>query len=64
METVRPWCGQPSDRGRLKNGTDIGTQQGRDAVAVHAVAAITVATSFRCRRHSPRQQQTCVLRRL
>ena len=23
MEKVRPWCGQPSDRGRLKNRTDI-----------------------------------------
>ena len=22
MEKVRPWCGQPSDRGRLKNRTD------------------------------------------
>ena len=21
MEKVRPWCGQPSDRGRLRNGT-------------------------------------------
>ena len=23
MEKVRPWCGQPSDRGRLKNGTEL-----------------------------------------
>jgi len=23
MEKVRPWCGQPSDRGQLKNRTDI-----------------------------------------
>jgi len=22
MAKVRPWCGQPSDRGRLKNRTD------------------------------------------
>jgi len=22
MEKVRPWCGQPSDRGRLKNKTE------------------------------------------
>ena len=22
MEKVRPWCGQPSDRGRLKNRTN------------------------------------------
>ena len=25
MEKVRPWCGQPSDRGRLKNRTGTGT---------------------------------------
>jgi len=25
MEKVRPWCGQPSDRGRLKNRTDKST---------------------------------------
>ena len=24
MEKVRPWCGQPSDRGRLKNRTEHG----------------------------------------
>jgi len=23
MEKVRSWCGQPSDRGRLKNRTDL-----------------------------------------
>jgi len=23
MEEVRPWCGQPSDRGRLKNRTEV-----------------------------------------
>jgi len=23
MEKVRPWCGQPSDRGRLKNRTEL-----------------------------------------
>jgi len=23
MEKVRPWCGQPSDRGRLRNRTDL-----------------------------------------
>ena len=22
MDKVRPWCGRPSDRGRLKNGTE------------------------------------------
>jgi len=24
MEKVRPWCGQPSDRGRLRNRTERG----------------------------------------
>ena len=24
MEKVRPWCGQPSDRGRLRNRTELG----------------------------------------
>jgi len=26
MEKVRPWCGHPSDRGRLKNRTVIGVK--------------------------------------
>jgi len=26
MENVRPWCGQPSDRRRLKNRTETRTQ--------------------------------------
>ena len=26
MEKVRPWCGQPSDRGRLKNRTELCVQ--------------------------------------
>ena len=26
MEKVRPWCGQPSDRGQLKNRTDLPPQ--------------------------------------
>jgi len=24
MKKVRPWCGQPSDRGRLKNRIEVG----------------------------------------
>ena len=60
MSMVWPTLGSRT----AKNGTDIGTQQGRDAVAVHAVAAVTVATSFRCRRHNRAQLQTCVMRRL
>jgi len=27
MEKVRPWCGQPSDRGRLKNRTEQSTSR-------------------------------------
>jgi len=27
MEKVRPWCGQPSDRGRLKNNRDMVTSR-------------------------------------
>jgi len=30
MEKVRPWCGQPSDRGRLKN-----EQNGKTGLAVN-----------------------------
>ena len=29
MEKVRPWCGQPSDRGRLKNRTQVWAFSGR-----------------------------------
>ena len=31
MEKVRPWCGQPSDRGRLKNRTETGRSKIRSA---------------------------------
>ena len=34
MEKVRPWCGQPSDRGRLKNLTEQG--YGYSTVGVRA----------------------------
>jgi len=31
MEKVRPWCGQPSDRGRLKNKTELeATSKGKE----------------------------------
>ena len=32
MEKVRPWCGQPSDRGRLKNGTEPAARRGQPSV--------------------------------
>jgi len=32
MEKVRPWCGQPSDRGRLTNRTEQNGTQQRHAV--------------------------------
>jgi len=34
MEKVRPWCGQPSDRGRLKNRTEPLSVQSRVYVTV------------------------------
>ena len=43
MEKVRPWCCQPSDRGRLKNRTE---QVGRHLVAIiymmHATGDVVV----------------------
>ena len=30
MEKVRPWCGQPSDRGRLKNRTESYTKYSKN----------------------------------
>ena len=33
MEKVRPRCGQPSDRGRLKNGTEHNTTRHRYCIA-------------------------------
>jgi len=34
MEKVRPWCGQPSDRGRLKNNrTEQSSRRGRPRTA-------------------------------
>ena len=38
MEKVRPWCGQPSDRGRLKNRTVVTT------VVVTAVCCVQTMT--------------------
>ena len=34
METVCPWCGQPSDRGWLKNRTEHTFTEARQRVAV------------------------------
>jgi len=41
MEKVRPWCGQPSDRGRLRNRTEHGhpTNSHHDAVGKKGQAA-------------------------
>ena len=41
MEKVRPWCGQPSDRGRLRNRTGTGT-----GVYVHSVEDSTLMSIF------------------
>jgi len=40
MENVRPWCGQPSDRGRLKNRTE---QRELHSVTESAAAAAAAA---------------------
>ena len=37
MEKVRPWCGQPSDRGRLKNRTE----QGGSAWIIYALLPLS-----------------------
>jgi len=34
MEKVRPWCGQPSDRGRLRNRTEYNRTQCRKSPQV------------------------------
>ena len=47
MEKVRPWCGQPSDRGRLKNRT----------VACHP--SLNQLDARHCARHELRWQQRC-----
>jgi len=40
MEKVRPWCGQPSDRGRLKNRTEQnGATEPRTVVTVDVTGA-------------------------
>ena len=41
MEKVRPWRGQPSDRGRLKNRTE----QNYTAAAAAAAAADSTTTA-------------------
>jgi len=33
MEKVRPWCGQPSDRGRLRNRTEHETGTARFTIS-------------------------------
>ena len=45
MEKVRPWCGRPSDRGRLKNRTELQRHVLHNRaiflVVAHAVAQIS-----------------------
>jgi len=46
MEKVRPWCGQPSDRGRLKNRTGARREVLRSAclsrsVRLHSTASVS-----------------------
>jgi len=46
MEKVRPWCGQPSDRGRLKNSAERATNGAPDfalkARSYHSESSFTV----------------------
>ena len=64
MEKVRPWCGQPSDRGRLKNRTELAkntslvavvVQKGRVAPSMCFVPIILIRTEHDCIRESPRR---------
>jgi len=43
MEKVRPWCGQPSDRGRLRNRTE----------QLHAFQTYDGASKFNSRSRDP-----------
>ena len=48
MEKVRPWCGQPSDRGQLQNRTEqnythlAARRAGRSAPAVTSLLAASL----------------------
>jgi len=44
MEKVSPWCGQPSDRGRLKSRTDV-LLTGEEAMACAAGADMNTSDS-------------------
>jgi len=48
MEKVRPWCGQPSDRGRLMNRTEQGlsAHQYADDIQVYGRCRSNDATSL------------------
>ena len=45
MEKVRPWCGQPSDRGRLRNRTECGIMPN-----MMAALPTQAAPSVQCRK--------------
>ena len=51
MEKVRPWCGQPSDRGRLKNSATIYT-----ARYSHEQVGVQPSTYGGCKRDTARMQ--------
>ena len=40
MEKVRPWCGQPSDRGRLKNRTELPLPTAHPAIVQHRLSLL------------------------
>jgi len=71
MEKVRPWCGQPLDRGRLKNGTEHRSTQHDTTLArcyyrqvrpgEHALQVDTVPCTTRMWWAGCRQPHTTVL---
>jgi len=48
MEKVRPWCGQPSDRGRLKNRIDQEYRIDLKLKAIDTTVPWPLSTTFIC----------------
>jgi len=61
MEKVRPWCGQPSDRGRLKNRTEPGSAGTRKVkpiwILLKQETASGSGTSWATCKSAPRSRQ-------
>jgi len=65
MEKVRPWCGQPSDRGRLKNRTEPGSACTRKVkpiwILLKQETASGSGTSWATCKSAPRSRQITTL---